>query len=116
MKCNSNIENEADTIDNKRAIAVNLISGLESEKIFAAFMDDNPRFMLLWFTKMVEQLSDHNDYEGLTVLVLSLYESLDLEVPQNVRLIIENKLIAQFLVELIDDLAEISSEEFETDT
>ena len=101
--------------ENNLNLALNCISSCEAEKLFATMehADLIPfPFHIMWLIKTVELFIERDDANGLSVIFISLYEALEMDVPDILPIIEKNGLLIQFAGEFISDLAEIAVEEY----
>ncbi|WP_066456506.1 hypothetical protein [Anaerotruncus rubiinfantis] len=94
---------------------LNCLAGIESERIYNAMVNDDQEpypFHLMWLLRMVDELSGIENEAVLKVILSTLYESLDADLPSDFPPIVESHHLSEFAVELIEDLLDIAEIHF----
>jgi hypothetical protein len=111
MKNEQIIRTHANLIENDTALSVNILSGVEADRIFGTMTSESPvPFYILWFIRMVESFIESSDSKGLGIMLHALYESLELDEPTFLSKIENEDLLPEYVGEFIKDLGELTEE------
>jgi hypothetical protein len=113
MKNEQNILTHANPNENETAMTVNILSGVEADRIFEAMASESPvPFYILWFIRMAESFIESNDSKSLGIMLHALYEALELDKPTFLSKIEKEDSLPEYVGELIKDLGELTEENF----